>query len=371
MKHLKKIILAITLFILTTLGGYSVKANEFRFSVDPVLPTNQVHSKVGYYDLLLAPGQKQTITMKLSNQTDEMVAVDVSIASATTNINGVVEYSPNSIEPDSSLKYNIKDYTKGPGKVEIPAKTVKEIQVEVTMPDSSFDGLIAGGITFKQDPNQLESNQSDSQGISIQNQYQFVVGLLMQQTDKVVPPVLNMINVIPAQVNYRNVINANFQNSAMGFLRDMAVDAHVTHKGQSDVLYKVQKDSMSMAPNSNFDFPMPLSGERFQPGTYTYEADVYGLKDPKGQYVHGEDAQGNPQHYTYHWKFSKDFTISGSKASDLNAQDVTVQPDNSWIYWLTGVIVLILVILILFFVLWKRRKKEEEDEEKDNKKSEK
>jgi Bacterial protein of unknown function (DUF916)./Protein of unknown function C-terminal (DUF3324). len=363
MKHLKKIVLAISLLMLTVLGWKSVKANEFNFSVDPILPTNQAHPKVGYYDLLLAPGQKQIITVKLSNQTDNMVAVDVSVASATTNINGVVEYNPNSIKPDSSLKYNIKDYTKGPGKVEIPAKTVKNIQVEVTMPNSSFDGLIAGGITFKQDKSQIKASKSDSQGISIQNQYQFVVGLLMQQTDKLVPPVLDMTNVFPDQVNHRNVINANFKNSAKGFLKNMVIDANVTHKGQTDVLYKVQKDNMSMAPNSNFNFPLQLSGKRFQAGIYTYKADVYGLKDSEGKYSYGKDVHGNPQHYRYHWKFSKDFTISSSKASNLNTQDVTVQPDNSWIYWLIGIILLLILILIFFFILWKRRKEEKEEKE--------
>ena len=357
----KKIFLAIVWLILSTFGGVSVKANEFRFSVDPVLPSNQANPKVGYYDLLLAPGQKQSITVKLSNQTNEMVAVDVSIASATTNINGVVEYITNAIKPDISLRYNMKDYAKGPGRVEIPAKSIKNVQIEVTMPDSNFDGLIAGGITFKQDPSQLESTELDSDGISIQNQYQFVVGLLMQQTDKVVPPVLNMNSVVPAQVNYRNVINANFQNSAMGFLRDMAVDAQVTHKGQTDVLYKVQKDSMSMAPNSNFDFPMPLDGQRFQSGTYTYDTDVYGERNPKGAYVYGTDTEGNPQHYTYHWKFSKDFTISGEDASNLNASDVTLPRNKSWLYWLIGAVILVLLLLLLFFILWKRRKKDEEE----------
>jgi hypothetical protein len=96
-------------------------------------------------------------------------------------------------------------------------------------------------------------------------------------------------------------------------------------------------------------------------GTNTYDTDVYGERNPKGAYVYGTDTEGNPQHYTYHWKFSKDFTISGEDASNLNASDVTLPRNKSWLYWLIGAVILVLLLLLLFFILWKRRKKDEEE----------
>jgi hypothetical protein len=365
MKHIKKVLLLLSLMFSVIIGVNNVKANELKFSVNPILPENQVNPQVGYYNLLLNPGQKQTLKVELANQTSKDVTVDVSISSATTNINGVVEYSPNDIKPDSTLKYNLKDYAKTPSKVEIPSKSTKTIEVNVTMPAENFSGIMAGGITFKEDEGSPQAKDSKSSGITIQNKYQFVVGLLMQQNKDVVAPTLQMNSVTPAQVNYRNVINANFQNTAKGFLNDMAVDAQVTHEGNSEVLYKTQKDSMTMAPNTNFDFPLPLEGQRFQPGRYTYTADVYGLKSTNGEFVFGKDNEGKPQHYTYHWKFVKNYTIDGNKASSLNSKDVTVKPDNNWIYWLIAILLFILLVLsFLFVILWKRRKKEEEDDDK-------
>mgnify|MGYP002233236536 FL=1 len=45
--------------------------------------------------------------------------VEEEIASATTNINGVVEYSPNKIKADSTLKYNLVDYASIPKEVSL------------------------------------------------------------------------------------------------------------------------------------------------------------------------------------------------------------------------------------------------------------
>ncbi|MCL2114535.1 MAG: DUF916 and DUF3324 domain-containing protein [Streptococcaceae bacterium] len=358
MKNIKKWLGFFLFALLLAIGAHSAQASELAFSVKPILPENQVDQTSSYYNLLLKPNQTQKLDVELSNQTEQPVLVDIAIASATTNLNGVVEYSPNKIQPDASLKYNLVDYTKVPSKVELAPKTKKTIQIEVTMPNHPFDGVISGGITFKQEEGKTKEEKKNK-GISIQNQYQFVVGLLMQQNKTVVSPDLQMNQVEAAQVNFRNVVNANFQNIARGYLKDMAVDAEVVAQGQSNPLFQAQKTGMSMAPNSNFDFPMPLSGQRFKPGKYTYQATVYGLKAAKGTYVYGKDEKGNPQHYTYRWTFTKDFEITGQKASTLNAKDVTVKPDYQWIYWLVGALIFVLFSLVAFILLLlKRRKKE-------------
>ena len=59
------------------------------------------------------------LTITLKNTTDKTVVVEEEIASATTNINGVVEYSPNKIKADSTLKYNLVDYASIPKEVSL------------------------------------------------------------------------------------------------------------------------------------------------------------------------------------------------------------------------------------------------------------
>jgi LPXTG-motif cell wall-anchored protein len=340
-----------------------VHANEFSFSVNPVLPANQAVPNVSYYDLLLNPGQTQTVEVTLMNGTDKEVTVNATLASATTNLNGVVEYGKNAIKPDPTLKYDIAKFGNIPSKIELAAHETKQIPVTVTMPDASFDGVIAGGLTFKQDASQVSASASDKKGISIKNEFQYVVAFLMQQSQNVPAPDLHLNGVTAAQVNYRNVINANYQNSAMNYLKNMVVDSSVYVKGSNKAVYNTTKTMMQMAPNSNFEMPLALNGQAFKPGTYTYKSTVYGYKDPSGQYVY-QPTTGAAEHYDYKWTFEKDFTISGQQAQALNKKDVSLPhpANNTWIYLLIGALVLI-ILLLIFFILFKRRKKDDEEKE--------
>lgn len=149
----------------------------------------------------------------------------------------------------------------------------------------------------------------------------------------------------------------------MGYLNQMELTADVKGLDNPNIEYKSTKEMMQMAPNSNFDYPIALNGDRLQAGKYRMTMTVHGQKDPNGQYT-VKDAKGTEQKYKYEWKFTKDFEVTGAKATELNKKDVTVKPDNSWIKWLIIVGLILLAILILFFILWKRRKKDDEEDEK-------
>lgn len=357
MKNLKKW----AVFTLVLSGiiafGKPAFANQFNFSVKAVLPENQA-SKASYFDLLMKPDQEQTLSVELSNSTDKSVTVEQGLASATTNLNGVVEYSPNNIKADSSLKYNMKDYVNLDKEIVLPPKTTKTVKIKVKMPATRFKGYMAGGLTYKE--KQSEKKTSDSKGISIQNEYAYVIALLMSQETEKVAPDLKLTKVAPGQVNYRNVINANLQNPTMGYLNQMQLTETIKGIDNPKLVYKSSKEMMQMAPNSNFDYPLSLNGEKLQPGKYQLKMTVHGQKDENGKYV-VKDSKGNETRYKYEWKFTQDFEITADKARELNQKDVTIKQDNSWIKWLIIALIILVLILILFFILWKRRKKEEDE----------
>jgi hypothetical protein len=361
-----KIYQKVLLFIATifTLGAVSkqVHANEFNFSVNPVLPENQM-GESGYYNLLLSPGQSQSLTITLKNTTDKTVVVEEKIASATTNINGVVEYSPNKIKADSSLKYNLADYASIPKEISLKPNSSQQVKVNVTMPDKNFTGVISGGITFKEKDS--EKTKSNSKGLSIQNKYAYVVALLMQQKKVTVAPDLKLNTVEPSQVNYRNVINANLQNPMAGYLNQMYVQADVKGLNNAKLSYKANKEMLQMAPNSNFDYPISIGdGKKLEAGKYRLSMTVYGQKNNDGKFTY-VDSKGKEQKFDYQWKFTKDFTVSGKTASKLNSKDVTIKKTpwyQNWLIWL-GLLLILLALFFLFFILWKKRKKEEEDKQ--------
>ncbi|HBC90198.1 MAG TPA: cell surface protein [Lactococcus sp.] len=360
MKNLKKwvtLILALAGMFIFVNPAF---ANQFNFSVKAILPDNQA-SKASYFDLLMNPSQTQTLTVELSNSTDKSVTVEQGLASATTNLNGVVEYSPNSIKPDASLKYNMKDYVKLDEEIVLEPKSTKTVKITVKMPDSAFKGYMAGGLTYKE--KQGSKKTADTKGISIQNEYAYVIALLLSQSNEKVAPDLKLTKVSAGQVNYRNVINANLQNPSMGYLNQMQLSATVKGIDNPKLEYKSSKEMMQMAPNSNFDYPLSLNGEKLQPGKYQMKMVVHGQKDENGSYV-VKDEKGNETRYKYEWTFVQDFEITADKARELNAKDVTIKQDSSWIKWLIIVLIFLFLILIFFFILWKRRKKDQEEDEK-------
>ena len=82
--------------------------------------------------------------------------------SATTNLNGVVEYGQNGIKPDKTLRFNLKDYVEAPKEIILPKHSQKTLPLTITMPKDSFDGVMVGGITLKEKrkkPRLLRINQ--------------------------------------------------------------------------------------------------------------------------------------------------------------------------------------------------------------------
>ena len=345
--------------IICTVPSY---ASEFNFAVTPKPSTNQIDKDKTYFDLLLAPNQEDTLTVDLRNDTDKKVVVEAHINSATTNNNGVVEYSKNDIKTDKSLKYNMKDYVEAPEQITLEPQSAAEYKVKIHMPNEKFDGVIAGGITFKEKTAEGTENMSDEndKGLAIKNEYSYVVALLMRQATDNGSPDLKLQSVTPNQRNARNVIQGNLQNPNATYLNQLATKATITKKGSSEALYTDDQAEMQMAPNSNFNLSVPLKGERLKAGKYTMKIEAYGQKDSDGTFNFKEKDSQKEENFRYHWSLEKDFEIKADEAKKLNDSDVTIKKDYTWLYILIGILLLVLIIL---FIVWRKRKNDKKDSE--------
>lgn len=335
-------------------------ASEFNFAVTPKASENQIDKQKTYFDLLLAPNQEDTLTVDLRNDTDKEVVVEAQINSATTNGNGVVEYSKNEIKPDKTLKYDLKDYVEAPEEITLKPQSAAEYKVKIHMPNEKFAGVIAGGITFKEktDDKTAASSDKNDKGLAIKNEYSYVVALLMRQTTDNGDPDLKLQSVNPNQRNARNVIQGNLQNPNATYLNQLATKTTITKKGSSTALYTDNQADMQMAPNSNFNLSVPLKGDRLKSGKYTMKIEAYGQKDQAGTYAFKEKDSEKEEKYRYHWSLEKDFEIKADVAKKLNDSDVTIKKDYTWIYILIGVLLLVLIIL---FLVWRKKKNDKKD----------
>lgn len=367
---MKKVCWTLFAALILIIAGFSgrVFAASSSFTVTPVIPDNQVTNDQGYFNLLLEPGQAQDIQFRLYNSTDKEVTVNTAFSTATTANSGTAVYTaPASSKFDPSLKYKISDNVTLPKSVKIPAKTTVAMTAHIKMPAAKFDGVMAGGFSF-QDAAQPKAEKNS--GVSIINEYRYVIALLMQQNKNQVAPDLKLGEVGPKQFNDRNVITANLENFKAAYLKDMTAEAHITGLSDKSIKFDSEQGNMKMAPNSNFDFTIPISlqgamngsySEPLKAGKYHMSMTVYGKQDPNGKYE--KTIAGVPTKFDYKWVFDRDFEISGQKASELNAKDPTINHKQAipWLVW-AGLAVIIILLGIILFLLLKRRKKDDEEE---------
>ncbi|PEX06525.1 cell wall anchor protein [Bacillus cereus] len=329
-------LLGILVFSLIKLAPLA-SAAEFNFGVYTVIPENQIDKQKSYFNLKMEPNQKQTLTIQLKNDTTDDVVIEPKIHSATTNINGVVEYGPTKAERDSSLPYDLGDVIKTDEEITIPAKGSKDLNLNVTMPEKEFTGVLAGGITLEEKKTSSKNKQETKEGLSIENKYAYVVGITLQENDDKVKQGLKLHDVKAGQVNARNVIHATLQNPTATYLNQFEIDAKITEKGKDTALYTSKKQGMQMAPNSNFEYPISLKGEKLKPGTYTLHAKAKSTEES--------------------WEFTKDFTIKDTEAKQLNSKDVSIKEPN-YLWWYIPGVLFILLAGLLWFLLWRKKKKE-------------
>lgn len=358
-KQLKQLTL-IGMLLIAVLFGSNAYANEFNFSVNAVIPENQVDKTKTYFDLKLAQGEKQTLTVELRNDTAKEVIVETIINSATTNLNGVVEYGKNDIKPDESLKHNLKDLAKTADEVTIPAKSEKVVKIDVTMPNEAFDGVIAGGITFKEKSSEKESTKSDSNGLAINNEYSYVIAMLLRQNEKALAPNLALTGVSANQVNARNVINVGLQNPISTYLNQLVVKADIYKKGSNEPVYSKEQAGMQMAPNSNFEFPVSLEGKKMEAGDYVVKVSAYGVKSDSGTHT-VKLANGETAKYEHFWEFEDEFSIAADEARAFNRTDVSVEDNSLWLYLIIGIVLLFLVIILLIILYFRKKNKDKEE----------
>ncbi|PZG39258.1 cell surface protein [Listeria ivanovii] len=331
-----RVLLSCVLFIFLFPGN--VFASEMNFSVDAVIPDNQINKEKSYFDLRMKPKQKQTLHLKFSNLSDKDVTVETTINPAITNVNGVVEYSENSPKLDKTLTYNIQRLTKLAPEVKLKAKETMTVPFEVTMPEESWDGILLGGIYMKQ----KESELKEKKDTQIENKYSYVIGLQLSETEKVIKPEMELLDVFPGQSNYRNVVYSKLQNKTAIIIRDLKVDGKVYKKNSDKVLHETKKENMAMAPNSNFDYAINWGNKELKPGTYRLEMTA--------------DSGEN------HWEWKKEFVITGETAAKLNEQAVNLEKDSTWIYVLIGSIVLV-TLLVFVFLLGRQTKTKKQNKE--------
>ncbi|MFK4566932.1 hypothetical protein ABH902_001508 [Enterococcus sp. UD-01] len=342
MKKSAGIILLAIIFISSLF--YSTKttlASEMSFTVKAILPENQRSQEVSYYDLRVTPGQKQTLQLELSNDTDEDIVVKASANAAITNDNGIVDYSYNKTKKDSSALYTFNELAKLPEEITLPKHSKRTVDCVVTLPEKAFDGYILGGMYFEQKG--VEEAAKSNESMAIGNRFSYVVGVLLSENDREVKPELALNKVSPDQKNGNNVVLMNLQNKQPALIKKLQVDAKLYYEKEKKPRYENHQTALTMAPNTNFDYKIDLNEQPFVPGNYTVKVTVNdGFRD---------------------WQWEKAFTIEEKEAKSYNATAVNLPPEQKqrlpW-HWIFGGIIGILAVIAGIVYYFRKKMKQQQ-----------
>ncbi|GMA70538.1 hypothetical protein GCM10025879_17840 [Leuconostoc litchii] len=328
------------LFPVLVKADNSTTGSGLSFTVKTNLPDNQIDKKNDFYQLKMTPGQKQTVTATVYNTTNKPQTIKINVQTASTSINGTIDYSKALTNWDKSLKYKLNEIVSYPKRVTVPAGKSQDVSFAISMPEDSYKGILLGGITF----NQVDDNQSEpsSNTTNIQNKCAYAVAMILKESDDQVIPNINLQSVKAGQNNGHNVIDVKLQNDQSLLMSNVKVVAKVYSAAGKKPVYTTVKSDMQIAPNSQFKYPVSLQGTPMQPGKYRLELAVTGTayKDPKT------------------WHFTKNFTIKRQEAASFNQSDVDVSANTNNhlnIFIIIGII-LFIIIVILFVLLVLRRK---------------
>lgn len=330
----------VMLYVMIGFIGFSqeVFANgELNFSVRTMTPESQFGDDKGYFDVELQPGETEELTLVVKNVRNIPIDLSITAHTAYTNINGVVEYGGETDQPDPTLKVEMKDLLDVEDEpIRLEAGEEKRIVTTLTMPQDEVEGLLAGGLQLSEVAQEEEEEDSEDKGMQIINSFSYVIGVVASndRTQTIVPE-LALLDVFADQINYRNAFSATIQNFLPTFVNELSVEAAIRREGSDTILYRASEEMMQMAPNSNFNFPISLNGERFRSGTY-----VLNMTARSGE---------------HEWTWEETFDVTADEARRLNQSDVSVK-DTNW--WLIAAIVLIVIIIsVLAYTTYKNKKK--------------
>lgn len=295
-----------------------------KFSYEVLFPENQQKENNGYYDLLMTPGETQTVQLRVSNHSDKPLSVEIRINSAKTNGNGVIEYGENKLQADSSLVYDLAKIMTGPREVVLPANSSKIIDFKIVLPVLAFEGYLAGGIQLK------PITETDPEAMII-NKFAYLIGVLIRESavETIIPELkLNDVSLKMKDGHYNLFVNLS--NLKAVFVEQMSTTITIREINRKKPLIEFEQKGMRMAPNSMINLPISLNNQEISSGEYTAE-------------IHITEKSGRT------WNWVKNFTLMKVAAERIKAQkeEKTAFPLRKWGMLLLFSIGLSLVLLII------------------------
>lgn len=324
-------LLFLLVFLVIFLFDFRVSyAVENDFSVRLESDTNSAYNSQNFFDLNMEPHDTDKLKILISNNGDSEQAFSVDFGVATTNINGIVDYTQNNVDLVGNDSVDIREIiTIENQKIVIPANESQTVVLQVAMSEVRFNGILLGGIIVSK-VNQEVGNSSSG----VNNKFRYVIAVQISQGEKQTIPQLKNGKAVLNQINKRNAISMEIINSTPVLLSKVIGKFQIYDKKTGHLIKETINRQMSIAPNSSFH-PFLSLNDKFRVGEYTF---VVKLENSQGQ-----------------WSFSENFIVSGEEASEYNQKAVDEFKNEVDVSYIIPSLLLTVFLFILLLIKKKAR----------------
>lgn len=350
---MKKCLLVVAAFLLMPLtfllqsvtAAAAADANKVDFSVQAILPDNQRDQGNTFFDLLVKPGDTQTLKVQINNFSKKAQTFSIAVNTAQTNANLKIDYSQAASKVLQKQATSIEQYVDYPEEVTIPAEKAGVVSIKLNVPEKSFTGILLGGVHVKR----AEAAKATSAN-EIVSDYDYVIGLMLAENDTAVTPDLKLIDVNTEVISNNAGLTVELANNQpINISKVHMLGTIYRAEDTSTPVISREITAGGIAPSSTFKLNF-FNGEAG--ATKPLEAGDYELQLAF--------TDGNNQT----WNFKKAFTITKKEAQVVNNKVFVVKKDNTLLFVIIGILLALLVAgLIIFFILWRRKKKTPPEED--------
>lgn len=322
---LTRFLLVLALLLIPSLLGQKVSAEENNsqvgFSVSPNYNEAQ-NKESSFFDLLVQPNSKQTIGITVTNTSKEGSNYTIKVIQASTNKNGVIDYTDIKSKPLESAPFELNKQASYEEKIKLSAGETKQVPITLSIHDKPFKGEVLGGVNVtKEIPKQDKTPQ-------LVNQYSYVIGLRIREGIENSERELSAGEVKPVVSFGQTGVTVPIINSQSNAMGQLTVESILKRDGKE--IKKETFKNREIAPNSVYPYSLSWDRKDYVPGKYHLSLFI-------------TDAQ------SHKWSFNKEFTLKAEEVNEVkNAAVHPPKEEHQRIWWLIGLFVVIILGLIVY-----------------------
>ena len=305
MRKLTKMTLTAIVFLASVLAlAFTASANIGGFSVDPIFTENQNPQTRGFFDVRVNPGERQELSINVSNSGDEDITVEISLNTVGTNRNGNIAYTTMG-EADETMAFPFADIASlgiVGNEIMVPAGQTVTVPIYADIPAEGFDGVVLGSIVALLG---ITEEERAAAGMIV-NRFANVVIVRLEGREVTGAPEFLLGDVAAGIVNHRGSVIAQVRNVRPMSVIGVEAAAQIYPVGSSDPIFARAGVSVDFAPNSIFNFSMvDQAGFGLHPGSYLARVQL--------------------EHDGMSWEFEQNFEILPQEAAAINETALNVQ----------------------------------------------